>query len=90
MGVVTLAMGSLALFLGFLATIKETEGFARAQEGFKHSFDRLVRAAEPFAQKLTVFVGLFDALVSVLVPVFDTFAQGAMILRLARNCEWSG
>jgi hypothetical protein len=68
---------ALAGVFAFLAT--KTEAFGRIQDRFGKSIDRLVGALEPAVASLEPLAGIFDAVVTALIP-FATQLGGIVIL----------
>jgi hypothetical protein len=61
--------------MGFFALATKTKSFDRFQAAMSGVSDRMVKALEPFFQNLMPLVGIFDALVSVAIPLADAFAN---------------
>lgn len=76
-------LGNVALFSGFLAAFSQSEGFDKLKSGFAAVIDKLVIATEPFVNKLMAFVGLFDAFISVFIPIFEAMSNLNLVVRVA-------
>jgi hypothetical protein len=71
---------ALVLFFAKLAT--STKSFAALQDAFAASIDRVVLALEPFFDHFMALAGLFDALVSVVLPLASAFADTEVVARV--------
>jgi hypothetical protein len=80
--VVALGAATTGLALGFLKLAADTESFKRLGEAFEASMGRVVKALEPFFDNMLPLAGLFDALVSVIIPLASAFAANEQVARV--------
>ena len=81
LGILTAALGGFFASLLFKDPKFAGEDFVsqrgRAQDALAASMDRLVMALDPLWQAVMPLVGLFDYLLDVMLPLADSFANGA-------------
>jgi hypothetical protein len=87
-GLATLALAfvgftaTFALMAGLFRLALDTESFKQFRAAFEASIGRVVKALEPFFSGLLPLVGLFDALVSVVIPLASAFASTEAVARV--------
>lgn len=64
-----------ALFAGLGKLVMETDGAHRAMEIIALVVDNVIRALEPFGQRLVPLAGLFAELTDVFMPLISAFAE---------------
>lgn len=71
-----LGMG-IGLAAAALSLLGKTEAMGDVGTAFEASMDRVVATMEPLGQQVLALAGLFDVLMSVVIPLFDSFAVGS-------------
>ena len=77
-----LAVASIAAGAGLFALAMKTDSFERFKSAFEGSIDRIVEALEPFFANLMWGAGLFDSLLSVVMPMANAFANNEVASRM--------
>lgn len=80
--IAVLGAGIVALGMGFFTLATKTKSFERFQSALSGVSDRMVKALEPFFTNLMPLAGVFDALVSVAIPLADAFANTGTASRI--------
>lgn len=78
----TVAVGMFAMLGAFVKMLGETKSFERFKKAIEASIGRIVQALEPFMDRMMAFAGLFDALVSVVIPLAQAFANNEIAARI--------
>lgn len=86
-GVAVVAVAGLGfvaagLLGAFLKLSMETKSFKAFRDAFTTSVDRVVQALEPFWNRMSALAGLFDAFISVVIPLAAAFASNEVAARL--------
>lgn len=82
---VAVVVGTIGLFIAFLKLATETKSFERFKKAFEASIGRITTALEPLFENLLPLAGLFDALVSVVIPLAAAFANNEAAARMLFN-----
>jgi hypothetical protein len=82
-GVALLATGALGAVAAFIHLATQTESFKKFQAAMAASVGRLVTALEPVMRNLLPLAGLFDGLISVILPLAAAFAANQEASRIA-------
>lgn len=75
-------IATIGLFISFMKLAADTKSFETFKRAFEGSIARVVTALEPFFTNLLPLAGLFDALVSVVIPLAAAFASNEAASRI--------
>jgi hypothetical protein len=78
-------LDNLDAFALFNRAVENTESFKAFNRALDATMNRLTVAVEPFFENMMALAGLFDAFVSVIVPMFAAFANNEVVARALFN-----